>query len=750
MTLTRRKFVFGLSSVLACGTPQRLLAEAEAKDGVFGAGARPLGSRIRRLLERTLARDVFPRPVAVKYDPADLALPEPMRIGKRLKEYMTAQPVAVRADEELVGWLPFDNSVENDLFKRRGHRCFHEICLPEYYLKPKRNLALFEWQHSTGDFPMVLREGLVGIRSRIAASRQKWAGNRERLDYLKGLDLALDGIEARERNCAAACRRLAERETDAARKAKLLEMGDRLDRVPMHPAKTFADGVQSVFFCYDFLADAIGRLDQCLAPLYFADLKAGTLTRDRAEEMLQELFIFIDAHTSHKSRNYDKGGESHMTVGGLTPEGRDGWTEFSQLVVEAALACNLKRPQMSFRWHAGTSRETLRFMLDCERRDPNARIAFDGDVRRVAAFERHLGLSPEEARDYCMTGCNEPTFSGGMNGDGAQVNAVRCLERVFTVRRREALACAGWADFRKLFLEELNRDLAEAEHMLWSFNELRARDCNVLSALFMKGCVENAESPTRGGCTRVLPCFDLLGTPNLIDSLCIVRQFVFEERRCTMAELVAALDADWKGHEKLREEIRRDGWFYGSNDDFSNGMAQFYHQALADYAKGHRDFFGAPFLFGNLTGYNDNSTKFGRLTGATPDGRHAGEFLSFGGGPAGGHACDAATSVLLSAAQMDPENVMTGSSILNLSLPASTVSDDRDFEKLVILVETYFRKGGLHLQLNHVSRETLVDAQRHPEKYPDLRVRVSGFSGYFVRFKKTIQDEIISRTVARP
>ena len=114
------------------------------------------------------------------------------------------------------------------------------------------------------------------------------------------------------------------------------------------------------------------------------------------------------------------------------------------------------------------------------------------------------------------------------------------------------------------------------------------------------------------------------------------------------------------------------------------------------------------------------------------------------------HGSDAATSALLSVAKMDPEHMLCGGGIMNLSLPASTVCDDSEFEKVVILVETYFREGGMHLQLNHVSRETLIDAQKHPEKYPNLRVRVSGFSGYFVRFKKTIQDEIIARTVARP
>jgi formate C-acetyltransferase len=327
------------------------------------------------------------------------------------------------------------------------------------------------------------------------------------------------------------------------------------------------------------------------------------------------------------------------------------------------------------------------------------------------------------------------------------MNAARCMERVFTVRRADALACATWDNFAALFAEELRHDLEEADALSKEFNVIRSRDCNVLSALFMAGCIERAKSPTRGGASRLVPVIDLLGTPNVIDSLCIVRQFVFDEMRCTMAELADALAADWKGHENLLADIRRYGKRYGANDPFTNGMARFYHTAVARFAEGRRDWFGMPLTFGNHTGYNDNAAKFGAITGATPDGRHKGDFLSFGGGPSAEHGPDTSTSVLLAAAQMDPEGAMCGTSILNISVPPSVVTDDGDFEKLVVMVETYFRMGGLHLQLNHVSRETLIDAQKHPEKYPNLRVRVSGFSGYFVRFKKTIQDEIIARTV---
>ena len=298
------------------------------------------------LLDRLCDHDVFPLPAAVAYDPADMSLPEPVRIGKRLKEYISAQPVAIREGEELVGWLPFDGSVESDLYRRTGHKAFEDLCLPHYYLKAQDRLATFEWLHSCGDFGKIVRIGFNGLRREIAASRDRWAGDGERLDYLKGLDLVLDGIEARVRNCVAECRRLAEAASDPSRKATLLEMAARCERVPMNPALTFDEGVQTVFFCFDFLSDAIGRLDQYLAPLYFADLAAGRITRERAAERLQELFIFIDAHTPRTHQNWDKGGESHMTVGGLTPEGADGWTDFSRLVVESCMSCDLRRPDV--------------------------------------------------------------------------------------------------------------------------------------------------------------------------------------------------------------------------------------------------------------------------------------------------------------------------------------------------------------------------------------------------------------------
>jgi formate C-acetyltransferase len=283
----------------------------------------------------------------------------------------------------------------------------------------------------------------------------------------------------------------------------------------------------------------------------------------------------------------------------------------------------------------------------------------------------------------------------------------------------------------------------------WSnrFNMLRSRDCNVLSSLLLDGCIERAESATRGGASLARTCISLMGGTNTIDSLCIIKQFVFDEKRCTMQHLVEALDADWKGCEILRDEILRDGTFYGNNDDFSNKMAQTFHASLFRFAADRTDIWGFPLSFGNLTGYNPHFATFGALTQATPDGRVAGAAMLFGSGQSDGKDSDGITSHLLAVAHMDPTGIMCGNSVMNLSVDEPTVRNDDSFEKLVSLIETYFREGGLHVQLNHVAKADLIAAKKNPHGYKSLRVRVSGFSAYFTGLREQIQDNVIARTV---
>ena len=706
-----------------------------------------MNDRIQHLITAARAGDIYPEQVKVEYDEFDLKLSDPQRIAKRLTEYMDAQPCAFSDDNELVGMIRFDGSVEGPLFPRIGHRAFGEVA-HKYYCHPQENLCTFEWQHSNADFGKVIRVGLVGLRKEIVEARRHYETDVQRLAFLAGLESMIRGIVNRSRQYAAECRRrAADPATPPARRAALLRMAENCARVPEHPARTFEEAIQCLYFCFHFQPDSIGRPDQYLLPLYQRGLADGSLTREHARELLQELYVMIHAWTRPgNSHNSDKGAESHFVVGGYTLDHRCAWNELSELIVDSLMETDLIRPQVSLRWNRLTPRSVLRRMLDAERHDKNKRVAFVSDEPRIADMTGRRGIPWEQAYDYIMVGCNEPAFQGGISLGGNTTNIVRSLVRTLDGRRGEVLACRDFDSFYALYEEELHHDLETILDYSNRFNMLRSRDCNVLTSLFMTGCIARAASVTQGGAERALWCANFMGSTNLIDSLCVIRQFVFEEKRCKMETLLAALDADWKGYEALRDEILRDGRFYGNDDDLSNEVAHRFYRSVAKFADGRTDFFGHPITFGNLTGYHPHFAWHGANTKATPDGRVAGSAFLFGGGQSNGKDRDGVTSLIRSVAHMDPTGVMTGNSIFNLSVDERIVTDDESFEKLVALVETYFKEGGLHIQLNHVSAEELRAAKANPDAYKSLRVRVSGFSAYFVGLKESIQDDVIART----
>ena len=702
--------------------------------------------RIERLVNTVLGSDIFPQPQPVEYDEFDEKLAEPMRIAKRLTEFMGAQPVVFSDDNELVGLMKFDGSVEADIFHRTGHRKIREA-LGKYYNNPQENLCTMEWQHSNPDFGKLIREGLRGLRDEIIESRRKFLGQPDRLAFLAALEMTVRGISRRADRCARFCREQAESCSDPHRKETLLRMARNCAGVPMNPARNFEEAIQCVYFCFPFLPDSIGRADQYLYGLYRKGIDDGTLSREHAKELLQELFVMIHGFTPFHDSRSDRGAESHFVVGGYTIDREDGFNELSALILEAMLETDLIRPQVTLRWTRKTPREVLRKVMDCERRDKNKRIAFVNDEPRLKALLEINRVPWETAYDYIMVGCNEPAFQGGISLGGNTVNIVRSLVNTLNHRRSEVLECRSFDEFYRIYEEELFRDLETMLDYSNRFNMLRSRDCNVLSSLFLDGCIERAESATRGGARRARFCSNFMGSTNLIDSLCVIRQFVFDEKRIPMENLLQALDADWKNAEELRSAILRNGKFFGNNDDCSNEIAHRFYTSVYRFAEGRTDIFGFPLTYGNLTGYNWHFARYGALTQATPDGRVAGSALLFGSGQSDGKDRDGLTSLLLAVARMDPAGIMCGNSILNVSVDEDTVRNDEAFEKLVLAVETYFREGGLHLQLNHVSREELLEAQKEPDKYKSLRVRVSGFSAYFTRLDENLQDNVVARTI---
>lgn len=700
--------------------------------------------RIKERAEYIKEHDIYEAPVAVEYDAADENLPEAKRIAKRLCEYMSRQKVGLWGRCRFTGQFRFDGSVESDLFQRFGHKGFADAC-ERFYCKHKENLSVFEWQHATADFNYVIHNGIDGYRKRIAKAKIAHAENEEKIIFLEALEQVADGVITWAHRCADACLEASKGEGEA-RAAELLRMHETLYHVPEFPARNFYEAIQSLYIVFDMLPDSIGTIDRYLWEYYQADIDRGAMTRDEAKEYLQELFLRLQSATPFESGNRKKGGQSHFAIGGYLPDGSDGFTDLSYLIVEAMCELPSHIPQVSLRYTQKTPIEVLRFMMDTERHDPYKRIALVNDDPRVKSFMERLGMSWEDAISYTMVGCNEPAFPGGVWMGGITANIARSLTNTLYDRAEEALTCRDFDSFYRLYEHALTADMEEIFRYLEFYNRLRARDLNVLSSLFMDGCIENAESATRGGCRIRVGGPELMGLVTVIDSLSIIKQFVFEEKRISMQVLLDALRADWVGYEELQTEILKKGRFFGNGDELSDGMAQRFCESLSRICKDRRLEKDISVLCGNLAGYHPHYTTYGKTTLATPDGRRAGEAFMVGIGQAGGKDREGLTALLSSVARFDPYGVFCGPTVTNVMLDEAMIKNDANFEKVVKIVDAYFKMGGLHIQLNYVSKETLLDAKAHPEKYGMLKVRVSGFSGVFVELQDAIQENVIERT----
>lgn len=709
-----------------------------------------MNQRIAEMAAWSRNHDIRPEPVKTEYDPKDILYPEPVMIARRLKKYILNQNVQVTPNDRMTGVLSFDGSVPADLFHRTGHKHFAEIS-KVFYNIPQENLCTFEWQHSVAEFGRMVREGVDGFRARIAASREAHRGDQDALDFLDGCEIMCDAIVEWGEKCARHCEMLASDEVDATRRNELLKMAQICRNVPAHPAKTFREGVQSVYACFNYQPDSLGTIDRYLLDLYRQDIASGAITRDQAKEYIQELFIMVDGHTPYNAggNRCNYGGESHFAIGGYTVDGEDGYTEFTELILESLMELPTYRPQISFRWTKKTPYEVLKHVLDCERKDASKRICLISDEPRIEALMKNGRVAYEDAVNYSTCGCNEPALQGGIWYGGNMINIARSLTRTLHDLSDECIACEDFESFYALYKRELTKDIELSTWYADMFNKARARDTNVISSMFLRGCIENAKSATQGGCSLAIGGDGVMGLVCVIDSLTVIKQFVYDEKNVTMAELIQALKDDWQGHEFLRTRILKKAKFFGNDEEISNDMARRISEAMCELAHANPGTYDSPVLFGTQAGYNQHYTWFGRQTQATPDGRFNGEAFMVGMGQTAGKDREGMTALLNSVSKGDPTGIFAGPYVCNMNVDPALIRDDEQFDKTVRMIEAYLKNGGIHLQLNYVSPEDLKRAKVHPDEYKSLRVRVSGFSANFVILPEDIQDDVIRRTLVR-
>ncbi len=703
-----------------------------------------MNERIKKLSEKTVNGEMWVQPKTTEYDRTDLFLSPVTMSGKRVCEYILNQELLILEESCFTGLMRFDNSVEGDIFHRGGHKNFRSA-QKHFYNQPVNNLLTFEWQHSVGDFEKIIKKGLQGIQETIEQSKSVHQKDPSALEFLETQKAICDAIIERAKKGSEKAWKLSKSTKNPEYRQNLTMLAKGLERVPELPAESFYEAVLSLYFCYPFLPDSIGLIDRYLYPYYQEDMEQGVLSQEKAKEYLQELFLMLQARISSESDRFYRGGESHFCIGGYLENGEDGFNELSKLIVDSLMELPTWIPQISFRWTKKTPSEIFRYMLDWERNDPNKRIAFVNDEPRIKGLMNHTGLSYQEAVKYTMIGCNELALPGGMVFGFDPMNLVRSIEHTFFKRSKELVETKSFEEFYEIYEEELHHDLQEAEAISQGFQNIRSRDCNLVSNFLLEGCIENAKSCTQGGLDRYIAVGLLIGISNTIDSLSITKQFVFDEKLISMEELISALQNNWEGYEELRNQILKKGKFFGNDDSCSNDIAKQLFQSIKKWNNGE-NYLKKKWLFGNLIGYNEHHKFFGSATKATPDGRANGDAIGFGIGQSEGKDRNGLTALLNSVAKCDPDAVLTGPSVTNLLLDEQLIRNEEYFEKTVTLLESYFQMGGTHFQLTYVSKEDLINAQKTPQKYKNLRVRVSGFSDYFVFLNKPIQNEVIART----
>jgi trans-4-hydroxy-L-proline dehydratase len=566
---------------------------------------------------------------------------------------------------------------------------------------------------------------------------------------------------------AALARTEAARERDPGRRAELEAIAARCHRVPWQPARTFVEALQALWFAQNAAIIAYGagsgitpgRVDQLLWSYYQADLARGALTRDEARRLVEELVIKLNNNVviwpniGGVRLNHLGSDVENITLGGVDPAGQDATNDLTYLFIEVVSSTRLATTA-SFRVSRESPAEYVRQVVAIHR--DTSSPAFLNDETAVAALVAD-GYTVEAARDYCLVGCVEPSGNGDTYGatGGSKVYFPTALDLVFNRGRTAFFGNQDGVDTGDpaamgSFAEVLDAFYRQLESMVdWVTGATNLRDRiwaerfhNPLISATIDGCIENARDMTAGGARYNFGSVGGGGLGTVVDSLSAIRTLVFEERSVSMGELSWALATNFLGREALRQRLAAAPRF-GNDDEHVDELARQIVARFCEMVTARRTHCGGHYK-ASLISYGLNVYE-GALEPASADGRKAGAPLSNSMSPSNGAERRGPTAALNSVARIDQTRIGYGNS-LNMRLPVGILKSAKGVESVAHLVRAYFAKGGFHVQFNAVDSATLRAAQERPADYADLVVRVSGYSAYFTRLGRRIQDDIIART----
>lgn len=583
----------------------------------------------------------------------------------------------------------------------------------------------------------------------VAADPCGW----EKREQLRAMSVACDAVILFAARHAALAEQQSEAERDPTRRAELAEIADICRRVPAQAPRNFHEALQAYWFCHIAVITELngwdafnpGHLDQHLWPFYDRSLADGSLTGDRARELLECFFIKFNNHpappkvgvTAAESGTYTD--FANINLAGVLRDGRDGSNDVTHLLLDIIDDMHLLQPSSNMQVSRRTPDAVLKHALRVIRRGYGFPSLFNADA--VVEEQLRQGKTLEDARAGGCSGCVET----GAFGKEAYIltgylNLPKILDRALHDRALQP------STFDELY-DVFERHLREIVDVKIRGNELIAQMyARVMPAPFLSvitdDCIRNGRDYNAGGARYNNTYIQGVGIGTITDSLAAIRTTVFDERQVALGDLVSALDRNFDGDEVLRARVQRKAPKYGTDDERADAIMRRVFESFFGCVDGRPCARGGVYRIEMLP--TTSHIYFGSVTRATPDGRRAGQPLSEGISPVQGVDRAGPTAVFRSAAKMD--HLRTGGTLLNMKFTPSLLAGEEGIERLLQLVRAYFRMDGHHVQFNVVDASVLREARSHPDDHRGLIVRVAGYSDYFCDLAPELQDEIISRT----
>ncbi len=625
--------------------------------------------------------------------------------------------------------------------------------------------------HMAVDYERVINKGLNDVKKQVSEESGKLnladMYDFEKYQFLKAVSIALEAATAFANRYAELASSLAGKEKNAQRKAELEKIAEMCRQVPANPARNFYEALQSVWFIQIVLTMeapgagiSLGRPDQYLYPLYKKDLEEGRLTSAEARELIALLYIKLNslviAYPSEIAKSY--GGFPtiiNIILGGLTRDGKDAVNELSYIFLDAEDDVRLTAEDLVIRVHKNTPDAFL--MKACQvAKSLRGKLKFVSDEMTIQQLLSD-GKPIEYARDYIVTGCSSPSVPGrSQDISGPIFNLPLMLELALNngaCRLTGEQIGPKTGDPRKFkSYDEVWDAYRKQVEALVPVSILFRNACDQLYAAFtpnpfqsslFHGCIEKGKDITNGGTAPYVSHAILFaGSPNVGDSLAAIKKAVFEDKKITMDRLIDALDRNFEGEDEILYALKAAPKF-GNDDDYVDSILNEVLIHAGKVVGRHRGIAGAISNIGAVT--VTANVPMGQMVGALPDGRRASEPLSEGGiSPYQGRNVNGPTATMRSVAKLDHVKFTNGS-VLNMRFNPEVLKDDGKMRKFASLIRTFCETGGALVQFNIVDIDTLKDAQKHPDKYRDLLVRVATYSAYFTELGPELQNDIMRR-----